>query len=130
MSGVEFVHLAEAKVLMRSDWKFNPRIARINANNETSMGPRPRGRGNGRLIPHLSLLDVTAFPQRKHGCLEDLGICEQPKDRDKLGVLALCCHLFGHDVNLVGSLNGRQFGYSREMLAEDVVPADDLDETG
>src|SRR5205085_4141556 len=56
------VHLAEAKVLMRSDWKFNPRIARINANNEISMGPRPRGRGKGWLIPHLSLLDVTAFP--------------------------------------------------------------------
>jgi hypothetical protein len=65
---------------------------------------------------HASVLYVSPLPQRHHGCLKNPGIRKQSEQGDLLGVLALCCHLFGHYVNLVGSLDGGQVCHLRSGI--------------
>jgi hypothetical protein len=78
---------------------------------------------------HLSVLDVSALPQGHHGCLKYPGIRKQSEQGDELGVFVLCCHLFRHYVDLVGSLDGGQVGEPTEALPKRCVPPDDLNKT-
>ena len=78
---------------------------------------------------HLSVLYVSALPQGQHGGLKYPGIRKQSEQGDELGVFVLCCHLFRHYVDLVGSLDGGQAGEPTEALSKRCVPPDDLNKT-